>query len=84
MSFVKWFNNSKLMQFIWTPLKFKRFWEIAQRSRFCEKCLKFSYDVHWCKDDKEIFIVVCSGCKPIKEMRYGHTYKCSHCFYGIK
>ncbi len=82
--FIKWFNNSKLIQFIWTPLKFKRFWRTAQRSRFCEQCLRFSYDVHYSKDDREVNIGLCPGCPPVMTTVYGHTFKCSYCYYGIK
>lgn len=84
MMFVKWFNNSKLMQFLFTPLRYKRFWRTAQRTRFCEECFQFSYNIHWCKDDKEIAVLYCSGCPAIVKTKYEHTYKCDYCLLGIK
>lgn len=74
MTFIRWFNDSILMQFLFTPLRFLRFWKTAQRARFCEQCLIFSYDVHWCKNDM----------RTIDGIKYDRLFKCDYCFYQIE
>jgi hypothetical protein len=73
MKFVKWFNNSSTLSWLFTPWRIKSFWRGYQRMRICERCYDMTQNIHWTKDDKE----------QDGKIIYGHKYLCEYCFLGI-
>jgi len=64
-------NDSKLLSFLCTPWRIKRFYRTYQRVRMCERCEHIGKNVHWSKDDKLVD----------NKMVYGHTWLCDYCYY---
>ena len=71
---VAWFNDSRLVSFLLTPLSKLRFFRITQRVRICEHCANIGKDIHWAKDDR-----IVNGI-----MKYTHLWLCNYCFYHKK
>lgn len=82
IKFAKWFNDSKVISFLFTPWRIKRFYRTYQRFRICERCFGGDTNVHWSKDDIELSYEKCDGCPITPIIIYGHTWLCDMCFYG--
>ena len=68
---IRCLNDSKLLSFLCTPWRIKRFYRTYQRVRMCEECGYIGKNVHWSKDDQV----------KDKTMVYGHKWLCDNCFY---
>lgn len=69
---ISWFNNSRLMSFLLTPLSKLQFFRFIQRLRICEHCAYISCNIHWTKAD-----YIENG-----KMKYTHIWLCDSCFYN--
>ncbi len=78
---IRWLNDSKLLSFLCTPWRIKRFYRTYQRVRMCEECGNIGKNVHWSKDDKIEHYIKLSG-EPLRQRTiYGHKWLCDYCYY---